>query len=407
MSIRFTNTSTILRSLFIIQLVAMGSMEMSGPFWAQHFQQLTTLSPSELAWASGMAYAGPMVMTMLFSPLWGKIGDRVGHKLMLVRALLALTVTQFWIAFSNDITTILLARLLQGALAGFIATSQAYGSTLVNKERRSRLIAHLQMATALGSVLGPMIGGYVYSELGFNQVNLIAAVMCLFCTMATMICLPSVTASPAQHHDANEKKQTNTAAMLLSPMTGILIAIVLVQSAKMMPQIFFAIYSEKILDAPPWLTGVCYSATALGLCLAASFWARRFKQISREQVMREIEYCCWICALLLGFQALSDNLWMFVISRLIWGIFLAALLPVFYGLLAQDADNAQQGWVLSLGNSAAKAGALVGILIGSVSLAYLPVESLFWPVAGVYVICALVIRYQRYTPDQNIARICR
>lgn len=385
-------TSVTLRWLFLIQLISMGAMEMSGPFWAQHFQQLGTLSSSGLAWASGMVYAGPMLMTMLFSPLWGNVGDRVGHKLMLIRALLVLTLTQCWIAWSDDVASILVARLLQGALAGFIATSQAYGSTLVNKEQRGNLIARLQMATALGSVVGPMVGGYIYGGLGFNQVNLIAAILCGFCTLATMLCLPPVHVT--EKNDAVENAKVKTTAALLSPIAGILVAIVLIQSAKMMPQIFFSIYAEQVLHASPWLTGACYGATALGLCLAASFWSRRFGQISRQQVMREIEYCCWICAGLLGFQALSDNLWLFVISRFIWGIFLAALLPVFYSLLSHDATDSQQGLVLGLGNSAAKAGALIGILIGSVGLAYLPTENLFWPVSAVYVVCALTIRYQ-------------
>ena len=366
---------------------------MSAPFWAQHLQQLGTLSPSELAWASGMAYAGPLMMAMLFSPLWGKIG----HKLMLIRVLLILTLTQCWIAWSDDVTSILLARLVQGALAGFIATSQAYGSTLVNRAQRSGVMAHLQMAIALGSVVGPMVGGYIYDGLGFDQVNLIAAVLCACCAITTMLCLPRVHAAVTKHADAteNDKAKGTVADALLSPIAGILLSIVLVQSAKMMPQIFFAIYAQQVLDASSWVTGACYGATAFGLCVTASFWARRFARISRRRVMREIEYCCWICAFLLGLPALSDNLWLFVASRFFWGVFLAALLPVFYSLLSLGATDSRQGLVLGLGNSAAKAGALIGILIGSVGLAYLPTEQLFWPVSGVYVVCALVIRYQR------------
>lgn len=330
-------------------------------------------------------------MTMLFSPLWGRIGDRVGHKLMLIRALVVLTLTQYWIALSDDVTSILAARLLQGALAGFIATSQAYGSTLVNKEQPGNLMARLQMATAVGSVAGPMVGGYVYSGLGFNQVNLIAAVLCGLCTVVTILCLPPVYAAEKNDTVKNPKIKTTAASLspLLSCIAGSMIAIILIQSAKMMTHVFFSIYTEKILHASPWLTGACYGTTALGLCLFASFWAHRFAQILRQQVMREIECCCWICALLLGFQGLSDNLWLFVISRFIWGIFLATLPPVFYSFLSRDTADSQQGLVLGLGNSAAKAGALIGIFIGSAGLAYLPVENLFWLVSAVYVVCAI------------------
>ena len=158
---------------------------------------------------------------------------------------------------------------------------------------------------------------------------------------------------------------------------------------------FFAIYAEQVLHAPPWMTGVCYAAMACGLCLAAPFWAQRFAAMSRECVMREIEYCCWICALLLGFQAVSDRWWQFVISRFIWGLFLAALLPVFYSLLSRDSKETQQGWVMGWGNSAAKAGALLGIAIGSLSLTYLSIENVFLPVSSMYVATAFVLRYQR------------
>ncbi len=54
-----------LHSLFLIQLVAMGAMEMSGPFWPLHLRHLGQLSPAgqlsptALAWASSIAYAGP------------------------------------------------------------------------------------------------------------------------------------------------------------------------------------------------------------------------------------------------------------------------------------------------------------------------------------------------------------
>ncbi len=397
------STTITLRWLFFIQLVSIGAMEMSSPFWAQHFQQVATLTPSELAWVSGMAYAGPMFMTMLFAPLWGKIGDRVGQKPMLIRALLALALTQCGIALSDDVIIILIMRLLQGALAGFIATSQAYGSVLVDRDQRGSLMARLQMATALGVVLGPMIGGYVYSRFGFNQVNLTASVLCAACTIFATVYLPPL--NTIKKASAHPETDAGSKYIWLSPMAGLLLAIVLVQSAKMMPQVFFSIYAATRLHASPWLIGVCYGAMALGLCLAAPFWANRFKKMSRQAIMREVEYCCWACAMLLSLQTVGDHVWLFIVSRILWGVFLAALLPVFYTLLSHDIASTRQGFVLGLGNSAAKAGALVGILIGSAGLAFIPVENLFWLVSITYVVCALVIRYQRLpaqAADNNV-----
>jgi MFS family permease len=92
---------TTARWLFALQLVAMGAMEMSGPFWPLHLRRLGGLAPAGLAWASAAAYAGPLAMAMCTTPWWGRLGDRVGHKPILLRALLALAATLWWIAATD------------------------------------------------------------------------------------------------------------------------------------------------------------------------------------------------------------------------------------------------------------------------------------------------------------------
>ena len=165
---------TTARWLFALQLVAMGAMEMSGPFWPLHLRRVGGLAPSTLAWASALAYAGPMAMAMCTTPWWGRLGDKVGHKPMLLRALLALAATQWCIAATDSVAMILAVRLLQGGLAGYIAAAQAYGARLVTRAERGALMAQLQAATAIGSVAGPVLGGWLFDAWGFQSVNVLA-----------------------------------------------------------------------------------------------------------------------------------------------------------------------------------------------------------------------------------------
>lgn len=380
-----------LRWLFAIQFLSMGAMEMSGPFWPLHLRALEPLSPLALAWASGIAYAGPMAMAMCCTAWWGRLGDRVGHKPMVLRALLALAATQCWIAVSDSVAVILAVRLLQGALAGFIAAAQAYGTALVDRQERGRLMTRLQMATAIGSVAGPVVGGYLFDLQGFRQLNLAAAAVCLACAVAAAAVLP---ACPGRHH----APATDTAArlpLLRGVLAGLLAGIVLVQAGKMMPQTFFGLYADEVLGASKRLTGLCYAATAFGLCLAAPFWGRRFDRLAGGRVLREMEWICWCCVAIAAVQALSRDLALLLAARLLWGICLAALLPVFYGLLSREAPDGDQGRVLGAGNSAAKAGALAGAGLGGVMLAWVPVQHMFWVVAAVYVLAAAGMRMIR------------
>lgn len=390
---------SVLRWLFAIQLISMGAMEMSGPFWPLHLRALGRLSPGELAWASGIAYAGPMIMAMFSTPWWGRIGDRIGHKPMLLRALLALGATQYWIAVSDSVAIILAARLVQGALAGFIAAAQAYGACLVARDKRSALMACLQVATAIGSIVGPMAGGWIFDWQGFRMVNIVATVMCIACTLIAALVLPTAVARPSRKSAA---KGTRTAC-LRGTVSGLLLGIVVVQAGKMMPQSFFGLFAEEVLHTSKWITGLCYGATAVGLGIAAPFWGSRFDNLPRARVLIQVEWICWACALIVAVLAVSRDISVVLIARLFWGIGLAALLPVFYGLLSREADEDNQGQILGAGNGAAKAGALLGASAGSLALAWVPINYIFLPVAALYTLAAITMRIIRGMDDAKNA----
>ena len=103
--------------LFVIQLVSMGAMEMSGPFWPVHLRSLSH-SDGVFTFASIAVYVGPMLGIMLTSTFWGRLGDRYGHKAMMMRALLGLAITQLALAYANDIWLILMLRFHQCRVAG-------------------------------------------------------------------------------------------------------------------------------------------------------------------------------------------------------------------------------------------------------------------------------------------------
>jgi MFS family permease len=389
-----------LRWLFAIQSLSMGALEMSGPFWPLQLRALGD-APGGLALASAVAYAGPLVTAMLFTPLWGRIGDRVGHKPMLLRALLALAATQLWLAFATSGAVVLAVRLLQGALAGFIAAAQAYGAGIVPRAERGALMARLQVATALGSVLGPLAGGWIFGAYSFAAVNLLAAGLCLACAGAAAVALPGgVRGAPATgtRHDSNAPVALLADGAPASALAGLLAGIVLVQACKMMPQAFFALFTEQVLQAPPSITGLCYGASAAGLCLFAPLWARWFKSRSRAWILLRIEWICWACAVVVALQAGLRDVGAVLLARFAWGACMAALLPVFYSLLSMEAGEQAQGRVLGAGNSAAKAGALLGAALGGLAQAWVPLQHIFWLVAALYAATAIGMRLMAVMP---------
>lgn len=164
--------------------------------------------------------------------------------------------------------------------------------------------------------------------------------------------------------------------------------------------VLFLLHGTAMAQATQNLKEVTVSAdrngaTALGLCIAAPFWGKRFDAQSPTTVLSQVEWICWACAAIVAVQATSHELTLFVLARVLWGVCLAALLPVFYGLLSREADAQHQGRVLGAGNSAAKAGALVGAGAGGLILAWIPIQYAFWPVVAIYAMAAIGLRLIR------------
>ncbi|WP_439889062.1 MFS transporter [Pseudomonas sp. MBLB4123] len=375
--------------LIAIQCISMGAMEMSGPFWPLRIQAL--LGPQQaqyLAALSALVYAGPMLAAMLLTPLWGRLGDRTGHKPMVLRALLALALCQLLAALVLDPWLLVLIRVLQGALAGFIAAAQAYAIACCATGQRGQVLARLQAATAVGSLAGPVLGGWLMDVAGFATLCTAAAVICLLCTL-TACCLPA-----DRPHPRTSRAQPQ-ARLPSGWLGGVLTIIVLVQAAKMMPQPFFALYVAEILQAPGWLIGASYAASAATLALSAPLWGKLFDRWEPARTLRVVEGVTWLCALTLALTALADDWFGFIASRLLWGVWQGALLPVAYALIVNTVPGSRQGFALGLGNSAAKGGALLGALLGAAGMGLAGLASGFWLVALTYALAALGIRLIR------------
>lgn len=350
-------TRVLIALLFTIQLVSMGAMEMSGPFWPVHLRQLTD-SDTLFSFASVAVYVGPMLGILLTSAFWGRIGDRYGHKLMMIRALAGLTLTQLGLALFSDLWTILVLRFLQGACAGYIAPAQAYGVSIEVPSRRARLFALLQISTNVGSLLGAVVGGLILDHATFFWINLSGAALCAVCTVIAALTLPNV--PPVKKTTAPSTGGTWQASALLPLLTvmGILLL------ARMLPQTSFALYVSTTFAVSNALVGLCYGLLALGFILSATAWARQFEGRSQADSLRRLTWVVAGCIALTALAGLTRNPLVFVLAYFVWGVLLGATTPVLMALVSRTADSTQQGHVLGIAQGTAQFASIVGICAG-------------------------------------------
>ena len=102
------------RVLWLSQFIAIAGLTVLVPLLPIYMASLQNLSVVEIQLWSGIAIAAPAVTTMIASPIWGKLGDKISRKWMVLRALLGLAICLFLMALCTTPLQFVIVRLLQG-----------------------------------------------------------------------------------------------------------------------------------------------------------------------------------------------------------------------------------------------------------------------------------------------------
>jgi len=113
----------------------------------------------------GLILGSFSLMQFLFSPLWGRLSDRIGRRPVLMASLFGNVLGFLMFAFATNVAMLFASRIISGIAAASISTAQAYVADATDDANRSKGMAQIGMAFGLGLVLGPPIGG-VLSSLG-------------------------------------------------------------------------------------------------------------------------------------------------------------------------------------------------------------------------------------------------
>jgi EmrB/QacA subfamily drug resistance transporter len=108
------------------------------------------------------------------TPLWGKLGDRHGRKLLLEVALGVFVVASALCGAAQDISQLIVLRLVQGAAAGGLMTlAMASVGDLVAPRERGRYQGYIAATFAVATVVGPLLGGVLVDHASWRWVFLV------------------------------------------------------------------------------------------------------------------------------------------------------------------------------------------------------------------------------------------
>ena len=134
-----------------VDLIGFGIILPLQPFYAQAFGA----SPGVVT----LVAASYTATQFAFAPVWGRVSDRIGRKPVLLATSLGACLGYVWLAHTDTLLGLFLARAFGGVMAGNIGVAHAYVADIVPAGRRAAAMGRVGAAAGLGFVVGPAIGG--------------------------------------------------------------------------------------------------------------------------------------------------------------------------------------------------------------------------------------------------------
>jgi len=358
------------------------SMTLLLPFLPIYVRQLGVTSPAAIVQWSGVAFSATFFTAALAAPLWGKLADRYGRKLTLMRASLGMALTISAIGLAHTVYQLVMLRLLVGLAGGYASGAMILVATQTPKSRTGWALGMVSTGTLAGSLLGPLVGGILPGIVGIRNTFFWAGGVIFIAFLATSFLIRE-DKTIAQRKAARHVGSAWALIPDRRPVLAMLLTALLLLLANMSIEPIITVYVAQLVSDSSkvvWVSGLVMSAAALGSILAAPRIGRLADRIGHWKV---VIACLLTAALLLIPQGFVTAGWQLILLRFLMGMALAGLLPCITALIRHSVPDTVSGNILGYSQSAQYAGQITGPLLGGVLGAHFGMRMVFLATSAV------------------------
>jgi len=138
---------------------------------------VNTALPAIISDLHAIQYMGWIVAVFLLgmavvTPLWSKLGERIGNRRTYQIATLLFAIGSIFQALSSNIIFFLIARTIMGIGAGGMNTIPfiIYADLYTNLRKRAKVIGYATASYSAAAIIGPLIGGWIVDTFSWHWV---------------------------------------------------------------------------------------------------------------------------------------------------------------------------------------------------------------------------------------------
>ncbi|ROL57749.1 MFS transporter [Bacteroidetes/Chlorobi group bacterium Naka2016] len=359
--------------LALSQFIAMMGMNACVPFLPLYIRELGVVGESAQRFWSGLVFAGPYFLSIIFVPIWGNLGDRYGKKLMIIRAIFGLALAMFLMGFAKNVWQLFLLRVFQGASSGFIAANLGFAVANTPEDKKGSAVGFLQSSQSAGALTGPLLGGFISDIFGFREVFFVVAALCLVSAILIIFFVKEINKTKENQEESiidilklvvRRKDYRNALIMIVIGQVGIFLTFPIIP------------YYLEQLNVPKEIissaTGIAIGITSAFNIIFAPIWGR---WADKTPITRLLKRSVIILSIGMFLHSIAFNYLLIYPIRIVLGISIAGLVPLLYSYLGKIAEPERIGSIMGFASSATLFGSLLAYL-GSAFVA--PLIELEW-----------------------------
>lgn len=381
---------TVYISLVCVFCIAFGVSQLA-PILPLYFHDLGVQTPEAMSLWSGLATGATYIIVCIAAPFWGRIADKRGRKITLIRSSFGMALCNILIAFQITPEGVVLIRLIQGLVSGFYSASITLIASESPIERTGWALGLLASANLAGSLIGPLLGGYIADTVGIRNDFIIVGII---------MSLAGLLAAVFIHEDYKPKANVEKLSISklkeqipeFNSVIALCVASFIYAICIMSLQPVISVYIKGIVPSDTenlaFIAGAVFSAMGIAQLMSSSPLGKLVDKIGPRKVL--VISLIYVGILNIP-QAYVSDVYQLAIIRFLQGFGLGGMLPALNTYLSSKTPREFTGQVFSYNQSCLFFGYFLGSVGGASLMAWLGFTTLFWVSGGLFIISALWI----------------
>ena len=384
---------TVYISLVCVFCTAFGVSQLA-PILPLYFHDLGVQTPEAMSLWSGLATGATYIIVCLAAPFWGRVADKKGRKITLIRSSFGMALCNVLIAFQTTPEGVVLIRLIQGLVSGFYSASITLIASESPIERTGWALGLLASANLAGSLIGPLLGGYIADTVGIrNDFIIVGTLMGLAGVLATIFIHENYVPQPNPEKLSIRKLKEQIPEF--NSIVALCVASFIYAICIMSLQPVISVYIKGIVPSDTenlaFIAGAVFSAMGIAQLMSSSPLGKLVDKIGPRKVL--VVSLIYVGVLNIP-QAYVSDVYQLAIIRFLQGFGLGGMLPALNTYLSSKTPREFTGQVFSYNQSCLFFGYFLGSVGGASLMAWLGFTTLFWVSGGLFIISALWIGFK-------------